>query len=131
MKSHRSEEQKKRAPHDRFFAIGGHGLRSAVRMSSGAFWASWGDATHMVADKLPHCRTPDLEFSGHRRPKRLFGRMQEAARALGPPRFRQQTNLGTIEVRHDLHKLMPNVASGNMAGNITRIPLPNTTFGKP
>ena len=29
------------------------GLMSPVRMSSGKFWASWADALHMVAQRLP------------------------------------------------------------------------------
>ena len=62
--------------------LGGHGLRSAVRMSSGAFWASWGDAMHMVADRLPTVAHQILNFLDTDAPSGCLEELQEAARAL-------------------------------------------------
>ena len=51
--------------------LGGHGLRSAVRLSSGAFWASWAVA-HCGRSYL---EISDLEISGYQRSMRLLGRV--------------------------------------------------------
>ena len=33
--------------------FGGLAMRSAMRMSRAAYWASWEDARHMIAERLP------------------------------------------------------------------------------
>ena len=126
-----SEEQKKRAHMivSLLLRLGGHGLRSAVRMSSGAFWAPWGDATHMVADKLPTVAHQILNFLDTDAPSGCLEELQKAARALDHHGF---VNRPTWEqLRFGARPPRVNAERGEWHGNITRIPLPNTTFGKP
>ena len=79
-----SEEQQRRAhliaslP----LRLGGHGLRSAVRTSTGAYWSSWADATHMVAVRLPTVARQILTSLDTDAPGGCLEELQEAARTL-------------------------------------------------
>ena len=79
-----SEEQKRRAHMiaSLLLRLGGHGLRSAVRVSSGAFWVSCSDAMHMVADRLPTVAHQILRSLDTDAPGGCLEELQEAARTL-------------------------------------------------
>ena len=67
--------------------LGGHGLRSALRLSSGAFWASWADALQMVADRLSTVADQILRSLETDAPTGCLGELQEAARTLDSHSF--------------------------------------------
>ena len=72
--------------------LGGHGLRSAVRMSSGTFWVSWADAMHMVADRLPTVAHQILRSLDTDAPGDCLEELQEAARAMDHHGFVNRPN---------------------------------------
>ena len=95
-----SEEQQRRAhliaslP----LRLGGHGLRSAVRMSTGAYWSSWADAMHMVAVRLPTVARQILTSLDTDAPGGCLEELQEAARTLDRHGFVDRPTWGQLRL---------------------------------
>ena len=62
--------------------MGGLGLRSAVRTATGAYWASWADALHMVHQRSPHLIGMVVHHLSHPNAVGCLGELQESASRL-------------------------------------------------
>ena len=62
--------------------MGGLGLRSAVRTSPAAFWASWADALSMIQTRLPVVDAA-MRQMGAREVTGCLAELQESTRVLG------------------------------------------------
>ena len=101
---------------------GGLGLRSADRTAPAAYWASWADAMPMFSRRLRELTTHIIEEMA-RGPQGCLAELSTACARLDRSGFISRRD-------HPLHAA-PSLASGSMAGNITRLPLSSITFGRP
>ena len=88
-------------------------------MAPAAQWASCSDALHMIAGWRPEVANREVDQLNEG--EVLRGGVS-SSRSVGPPRFRGSTQFGQLERR--------GLEIGNMVGDITRLPLPGTTFGR-
>ena len=104
--------------------LGGLGIRSAARMAPGAYWASWADALPMISGRLPGLADSIVEnlVSGLV-DRGCLAELQSAADSLTRSGFVAQP--GWRALGH------MSLASGSMAGSITRRLLSSTTSGRP
>ena len=110
--------------------MGGLGLRSARRMAPAARWASWADAMAMIDGRLPQMAdriTAALEVD--EAPGSL-GELQRATGVLNGVAL--SAKLARASARSSsISPQITNLVSGNTAGNSTRPPPSNFTFGGP
>ena len=112
--------------------LGGLGLRSADRMAHAAYWASWADALHMIAGRLPEVANrvvvDELNEGGDL--EGCLAEVSAAADRLDRQGFVGRPSWADLKegVRPPPSQFLRSLESGNMAGNIT---LPSTTFGRP
>ena len=78
--------------------LGGHGLRSAVRMSTGPHWSSWADAMHKVAVRLPTVACQILTSLDTDAPSGCLEELQEAARTLDRHGFVDRPTWGQLRL---------------------------------
>ena len=62
--------------------LGGLGLRSATRSSPGAYWASWGDALHMIQQRFPPVAEHVVASLSEHAAEDCLRELQEAASTL-------------------------------------------------
>ena len=62
--------------------FGGFAMRSAMRMSRAAYWASWADALHMIAERLPRVADHVLVELAQNTNQGCIGELREAAARL-------------------------------------------------
>ena len=112
--------------------LGGLGLPSAARMSPAACWASWADALPMLQARLPQV-TANI-VGGLEREAPLtgcLGELQESARSLDHSGFVGRPGWTALRDGARPHDFVAEPVSGSMAGSTSRLPLSNTTFGRP
>ena len=110
--------------------LGGLGLRSAGRIAPGAYWASWADALPMLRDRLPAATEEILaHLSGE--PEGCLRELQTASGILDREGFVGRPSWQ--ELRAGARPPPPLTADPGEweHGFTTRLPLPNTTFGRP
>ena len=97
--------------------------RQPERPQPGAFWASWADALHMIDKRLPALSRTVVREGGS---GQCFRRFWTEAVLL-----HDQHGKSCARARDLLFLLSaPNQVTGSMAGSTTRLPLPNSTFGR-
>ena len=74
--------------------FGGLAMRSAMRMSHAAYWASWADVLHMTAERLPQVADQVLAELAQDTNQVCIGELREAAQLR---RFRGQARMHCIE----------------------------------
>ena len=107
-------------------------MRSACRMAPAAYWASWADALPMLQDRLPAIAQLVSDQLESDETEGCVGFLQHAAEALDRSGFVADLHGNNCEREFVLRLTRSlRLASGSMAGNTTRLPLSNTTFGRP
>ena len=104
--------------------LGGLGLRSAGRTAPGAYWASWADALRMLRDRLP-AATEEILAHSSGEPEGCLHELQTASGILDREGFVGRPSWQ--ELRAGARPPPPPLT----VDPTTRLPLPNTTFGRP
>ena len=96
-------------------------------------WASRADALPMISERLPVVATSIVTALENQDGRGCLDELSEAARRVGPRRIRFQTRLAGTERRCTPTPLWQtqSQARGNTVGSTMRLPVPNTSFGRP
>ena len=116
----------------RFHEDGGSWIAVRVQDGTRGFWASWADALHMIDQRFPRVsRTIVGRLTGGDA-QGCLGALVRATEILDRDGFMM---LPPWEELQGGKRPPPSEnaepGSGSMAGNITRLPLPSSTFGRP
>ena len=101
-----------------------------MRMSSAAYWASWADALHMIAERQVADQV--LAELAQDTNQGCIGELREAADRLDREGFVNRPEwIALKDVQRPEVVEMWELASGTTAGSTTRLLVPNTIIGRP
>ena len=110
----------------------GFGLRSAQRMAHAAYRASWADALPKISERLPAVATSIVTALENQDARGCLGELSESARRLDREGFVSRPDWRALS-RGARPPDVSNAEPGECStvGSIMRLPVPNTSFGRP